>query len=265
MARSRLDITLVERGLYPSRAKAQAAVMAGHVRVDGSVAQKAGLAVLDTALIETDTQEEFVSRGGQKLDRALSVLGLDVTGADALDVGASTGGFTDCLLRRGAARVIALDVGYGQLAWALRTDERVHVLERHNARKLTAEELPYSPNLVTVDVSFIGARVVWPAVRACLAPDWHALIMVKPQFELEPESVGSGGVVRDPALRAEAVRRVIDVVAEHGGGVRGVADSGLPGPKGNREIFIQATSGPGADSGSVSEALEAAIREGAAA
>lgn len=235
--------------------------MAGAVRVDGVPVDKAGLPVSDETKIETAASRDFVSRGGTKLEHALDRLNVDVSGVDALDIGASTGGFTDCLLRRGAARVIAVDVGYGQLAWSLRTDPRVSVIERCNARTLTADALPFAPGLVTVDVSFIGSRVVWPAVRSCLAPRWRALIMVKPQFELEPGAV-SGGVVRDPALRAEAVRRLIGVVHECGGGIEGVADSGLPGPKGNREIFVYASSDPGADPSTIDAAVDAAIRDG---
>lgn len=256
---------LVERGLFPTRAKAQAAVMAGKVHVDGAVADKAGLQVSEDAGIEVESSPDFVSRGGKKLERALEVLGVDVNGARALDVGASTGGFTDCLLQRGAARVVALDVGYGQLDWSLRNDPRVDVVERFNARKLTPRDLPFVPDLVTIDVSFIGSRMVWPAVRSCLADNWRALIMVKPQFELEPEAVRSGGVVRDPELRARAVRRVAETIVEHGGGVQGVADSGLPGPKGNREIFVLAAGDAGLEAAAVEAAINRAVEEGVAA
>jgi 23S rRNA (cytidine1920-2'-O)/16S rRNA (cytidine1409-2'-O)-methyltransferase len=229
--------------------------MAGRVRVDGVPADKAGTSVEGSARIELAPAREFVSRAGHKLANALDALGVDVEGEDALDVGASTGGFTDCLLARGARRVVCVDVGYGQLDWALRNDPRVTVLERTNARRLTPDQLPFAPTLATVDVSFIGARRVWPAVRRCMASSWRALIMVKPQFELEPGDVASGGVVRDPALRADAVRRVVSAVRESGS-VAGVVDSGLPGPKGNRELFVLAGSGPGLDE----EAIEAAIR-----
>ena len=233
--------------------------MAGQVRVDGGRVDKPGAAVAAGARIELSEGRRFVSRGGEKLANALDALQVDVADADALDVGASTGGFTDCLLQRGAARVIALDVGYGQLDWGLRNDSRVHVAERTNARELTPGDLPWPPDLVTVDVSFIGARVVWPAIAACLPETWRALIMVKPQFELERDDVGSGGVVRDPARRLEAVLRVAAAVEATGGGVRGVADSGLPGPKGNREIFILAGPGPGIDADALMRVARSAV------
>jgi len=236
--RRRLDVALVEEGLFDTRSRAQAAVLAGHVRVDGQVATKPGTPVDAGRAIQVEARPEFVSRGGVKLATALDAVGLDVAGAHALDVGASTGGFTDCLLRRGAAEVVALDVGYGQLDWRLRTDERVHVMERTNARELTPAMLPYAPGLVSCDVSFISITLIWPAVAACLAPGWRGLLMVKPQFEAGREHVGGGGVVRDPAVRAAAVRRVADAVAAAGGAVLDAADSGLPGPKGNREVFL---------------------------
>ena len=240
MPRSRLDIALVERGLAPTRSRAQAAVLAGRVRVDGQVSDKPGMAVDDGRRVEIDAAPEFVSRGGRKLSHALDAFGVDVTGARALDLGASTGGFSDCLLARGAREVIALDVGYGQLDWRLRNDARVHVMERTNARNLVPEMLPYAPDLVVSDLAFISTALVWGAVRPCLAVGWRALIMVKPQFEAGREHVGSSGVVRDPVVRAAAVRRVADTIAASGGVVLDAADSGLPGPKGNREVFLLA-------------------------
>jgi len=236
--------------------------MAGRVRVDGRPAEKSGAQVDEAAEIEVLPGREFVSRAGQKLATALDGLDVDVTGASALDVGASTGGFTDCLLQRGARRVIALDVGYGQLDWGLRNDARVTTMERVNARTLKPDDLPWRPDLVTMDVSFIGSRIVWPAVRACLAEQWRALIMVKPQFELEPEAVDAGGVVRDARLRVDAVRRVARAVLEAGGGVHGVLDSGLPGPKGNREIFLLAADRPGLAMAQLDEAIDAAVGAG---
>lgn len=238
MSRTRLDVALVERGHFPSRSRAQAAVMAGRVRVDGRRVDKPGTQVTEAASVEVEATQEYVSRGGVKLANALDALGVDVAGASALDLGASTGGFTDCLLRRGAARVIALDVGYGQLDWRLRQDERVHVMERTNARHLTPAALPYAPDLVTCDLSFISIGTVWGAVASCCAPGWHAMVMVKPQFEVGRERVGSGGVVRDPQAREDAVQGVIAVLERLGGRIEGVADSGLPGPKGNRETFV---------------------------
>jgi 23S rRNA (cytidine1920-2'-O)/16S rRNA (cytidine1409-2'-O)-methyltransferase len=243
VTRLRLDTALVERGLFPSRARAQAAVLAGRVWVDGRPAAKAGTAVNADAALSVAPVQEYVSRGGLKLAHALDALGIDVTGASALDLGASTGGFTDCLLRRGAARVIALDVGYGQLDWRLRTDQRVHVVERTNARAIAPGDLPWTPDLLTCDLSFISVSTVWPQAAQCLDPAYRALVLVKPQFEVGRDRVGSGGVVRDPELRAGAVRRVAEAIAATGGTVTGVAGSGLPGPKGNREVFV-AASGP---------------------
>jgi 23S rRNA (cytidine1920-2'-O)/16S rRNA (cytidine1409-2'-O)-methyltransferase len=240
VARSRLDVALVERGIFPSRARAQAAVMAGRVRVDGRPVDKPGTGVRAEAAIEVAEAPEYASRGGVKLANALDALGVDVAGASALDLGASTGGFTDCLLRRGARRVIALDVGYGQLDWRLRQDDRVHAMERTNARDLRPGMLPWPPDLVTCDLSFISIGTVWGAVRACLAPGWRAMVMVKPQFEVGRERVGAGGVVRDPEAREDAVRGVVGAIEAGGGRVLGTADSGLPGPKGNREVFVHA-------------------------
>jgi 23S rRNA (cytidine1920-2'-O)/16S rRNA (cytidine1409-2'-O)-methyltransferase len=240
MPRSRLDVALVERGLFPNRSRAQAAVMAGRVRVDGRAADKPGAGVAEGAALEVAEGTEYVSRGGVKLASALDALGVDVAGARALDLGASTGGFTDCLLRRGAESVIALDVGYGQLAWSLRQDERVQVMERTNARHLTPGALPYPPDLVTCDLSFIAIGTVWGAVVPCLARGWRAMVMVKPQFEVGRDRVGSGGVVRDDATREDAVRGVVEVIERTGGRVLGTAEAGLPGPKGNREVFVHA-------------------------
>ena len=214
--------------------------MAGRVRVDGRPVDKPGAGVATGAAIDVAEAPEYVSRGGVKLANALDALGVDVAGASALDLGASTGGFTDCLLRRGARRVIAVDVGYGQLDWRLRQDERVHVMERTNARDLRPEMLPWAPDLATCDLSFISIGTVWAAVGRCLAPGWRAMVMVKPQFEVGRERVGSGGVVRDDGAREDAVRGVVDVIEGTGGRVLGTADSRLPGPKGNREVFLRA-------------------------
>ena len=233
-------MALVERGLFPSRSRAQAAVMAGLVHVDGRPADKPGSPVSADAELAVAPGADYVSRGGIKLANALETLGVDVTGASALDLGASTGGFTDCLLRRGAERVIALDVGYGQLDWRLRQDPRVHVMERTNARYLRPDALPYRPDLVTCDLSFISVGTVWGAVTPCLARGWRAMVMVKPQFEVGRGRVGSGGVVRDPQAREDAVRGVVEVIEAEGGRILGTADSGLPGPKGNRETFVLA-------------------------
>jgi 23S rRNA (cytidine1920-2'-O)/16S rRNA (cytidine1409-2'-O)-methyltransferase len=231
-AKKRLDILLVERGLADTRAQAQALVMAG--RVIGY--SKAGQQVPEDAELELTAKAPFVSRGGEKLAHALDALGVDPAGKDCLDVGASTGGFSDCLLQRGARRVIALDVGYGQLAQKLRDDARVIVLERVNAREL--KELPFAPELIVCDVSFISLRLVLPPVLALAAPGWQALVMVKPQFEAGKEEVPKGGVIRDPEIRARVVREIAEASFDWHARVAGVVDSGLPGPKGNREIFI---------------------------
>jgi 23S rRNA (cytidine1920-2'-O)/16S rRNA (cytidine1409-2'-O)-methyltransferase len=231
--KKRLDILLVERGLAETRAQAQALVMAGRVRNYS----KAGQQVAEDAEIELVAKAPFVSRGGEKLAHALDALGVDPAGKDCLDIGASTGGFTDCLLQRGARRVIALDVGYGQLAQKLRDDSRVTVLERVNAREL--KELPFAPELVVCDVSFISLKLVLPPALALAAPGWQALAMVKPQFEAGKEEVGKGGVIRDPEIRRRVVLEVAQASLDWHARVAGVVDSGLPGPKGNREIFIQ--------------------------
>jgi 23S rRNA (cytidine1920-2'-O)/16S rRNA (cytidine1409-2'-O)-methyltransferase len=240
LPRSRLDVLLVERGLFETRARAAAVVLAGDVLrlPDRRRLDKPGQMVLDDIELEIATGPQFVSRGGVKLANALDGFGLDVTGASALDVGASTGGFTDCLLQRGAVHVVALDVAYGELSWKLREDERVTVIERHNARALLASELPYAPGLIVMDLSFISLSKVLPAVLACAAASYDCLAMVKPQFEVGRERVGKGGVVRDAAVRRDALVSVGRSAAELGAAVMGYASSGLPGPKGNRETFL---------------------------
>jgi 23S rRNA (cytidine1920-2'-O)/16S rRNA (cytidine1409-2'-O)-methyltransferase len=229
--KKRLDVLLVERGLAESRAQAQALVLAGLVHGHS----KAGEQVDEDAELVVERPPPYVSRGGEKLANALDALGVDVAGADCLDAGASTGGFTDCLLQHGAARVVALDVGHGQLHPRLRSDERVTVLERVNAR--TLESLPFPPDLVTVDVSFISLRAVLPPVLRLAAPGWRALALVKPQFEAGRAEVRKG-VVRDPEVHRRVLREVAALAPELGARVVGVVDSGLPGPKGNREFFL---------------------------
>jgi 23S rRNA (cytidine1920-2'-O)/16S rRNA (cytidine1409-2'-O)-methyltransferase len=230
--KKRLDVLLVERGLADSRAQAQAFVMAGLVRGY----DKPGQQVAEDAELVVQRGSEYVSRGGEKLAHGLDLLGVDPSGLDCIDVGASTGGFTDVLLRRGAARVIALDVGYGQLHPRLRGDTRVTVLERTNAR--TLGELPFAPQLAVCDVSFISVRLALPPVLRLCAPEWQAVVLVKPQFEAGRADVGKGGVVRDDEVRRRVVREVAEAAPSWGASVRGVVDSGLPGPKGNREIFL---------------------------
>jgi 23S rRNA (cytidine1920-2'-O)/16S rRNA (cytidine1409-2'-O)-methyltransferase len=256
----RLDALLAERGLFPSRSRAAASVLAGEVRLaDGRRADKPGQLVPDDVAVEVAEQPPFVSRGGVKLANALDATGVSPRGRRALDVGASTGGFTDCLLQRGAAQVVALDVGYGELHWRLRTDPRVTVLERRNARDVRADELPYRPDLVVVDVSFISLAKVLPPVLALAAPRYDALALVKPQFEAGRERVGKGGVVRDPAVRRNVLIEIARAAQEIGPpapAVLGFASSGLPGPKGNRETFIHLAE---AERGGVAD-LEAAAR-----
>lgn len=242
--RTRLDTELVRRGLARSREQAAALVEAGRVQVRGAPARKVA-AMVDPAdpvrVLGADPADEYVSRGGHKLAGALAAfgpLGLTVTGRRCLDAGASTGGFTDVLLRAGAAEVVAADVGYGQLAWKLRTDSRVKVRERTNVRSLTPEMTDGRVDLTVADLSFISLRLVLPALAACTADDGDLVLMVKPQFEVGRDLVGSGGVVRDPALRTRAVLSVAEAAGGQGLGVAGVAASPLPGPRGNVEFFV---------------------------
>jgi 23S rRNA (cytidine1920-2'-O)/16S rRNA (cytidine1409-2'-O)-methyltransferase len=253
VAKRRLDTLLAERGLFESRSRAAAAVIAGDVRVAGRPARKPGELVADEADVAVAEAPPFVSRGGVKLANALDAFGIDPSGRRALDVGASTGGFTDCLLQRGAAAVTALDVAYGELHWRIRQDPRVTVIERLNAREMLPGDVPFAASLATVDVSFISLAKVLPAVAGCLAPGGEVLAMVKPQFELGRERVGRG-VVRDDADRHEAILAVARAAVDLGLPVHGFASSGLPGPKGNRETFVWC-----GGSGPVVEDLEAAL------
>ena len=242
-AKQRVDELLVARGLAESRTRAQALILAGRVLVNDEPADKPGTRVAqDAALRLRGQQRRYVSRGGEKLAGALAELGVAVTSRHCLDVGASTGGFTDCLLQHGAAHVIALDVGYGQLDLRLRGDPRVTVVERVNAREMSAEQVPAEPPvaLAVVDVSFISATLVLPRI-AQVAPSAEVLVMVKPQFEVGRERVGKGGVVRDDADRASAVARVRDAAAALGYEARGEVESRLSGPAGNREVFLWLT------------------------
>jgi 23S rRNA (cytidine1920-2'-O)/16S rRNA (cytidine1409-2'-O)-methyltransferase len=234
-AKVRLDQLLAQRGLFPSRSRAAASVMAGEVRVGDQVADKPGRLVEENIEVSVAGGRRFVSRGGIKLENALQALAVPVEGRRCMDVGASTGGFTDCLLKHGAGGVIAVDVAYGELAWELRTDERVTVLERSNARALAPGDLPYRPELIVIDVSFISLLKVLPAVLRCAEERFDCLAMVKPQFEVGRDRVGKNGVVRDVADRRDAIRAV---ARGAGVSVMGFAPSGLPGPKGNRETFV---------------------------
>ena len=240
MTKRRLDSLLVERGLFDTRSRAAAAVLAGAVRLgsDGRSAAKPGQMVREDVELAVDQPPPFVSRGGTKLANGLDRLGIDPSGRRCLDVGASTGGFTDCLLKRGATHVVALDVAYGELDWGLRNDPRVTVIERANARELEPRILPYAPEMVVVDVSFISLLKVLPPVLEACAPEFDCLALVKPQFEVGRERVGKGGVVRSAEARRGALAAVGQGMAEEGWSVLGFASSELPGPAGNRESFV---------------------------
>jgi 23S rRNA (cytidine1920-2'-O)/16S rRNA (cytidine1409-2'-O)-methyltransferase len=261
--RLRLDAELVRRGLARSREHASELIAAGRVKVNGAVAGKPATAVTtDVALVVADdpARPDYVSRGGHKLAGALAAfgsLGLEVQGRRCLDAGASTGGFTDVLLRAGAAEVVAVDVGYGQLAWSLRTDERVTVVDRTNVRTLTPADIGGPADLTVADLSFISLGLVLPALAECTTGD--LVPMVKPQFEVGRERLGAGGVVRDPALRAEAVLVVAAEALRLGLGTAGVAASPLPGPSGNVEFFLWLRRGAGpADQAEVHRIVEEA-------
>jgi 23S rRNA (cytidine1920-2'-O)/16S rRNA (cytidine1409-2'-O)-methyltransferase len=239
--RSRLDAELVRRGLARSREDAVSLISEGRVLVSGQAATKpaTGVEAGTPVVVRTDPDEpRWVSRGAHKLLGALDAFPVEVAGRRALDAGASTGGFTEVLLSRGAREVVAVDVGYGELAWSLRTDERVVVHERTNVRELTPEAVDGPLGLVVADLSFISLRLVLPALIACAEPGADLLPMVKPQFEVGRQRLGAGGVVRDPGLRAEAVLTVAQAAAELGWGTAGVVASPLPGPAGNVEFFL---------------------------
>ena len=259
----RLDRLLVERGLAESREKAQGMILAGEVEIDGRRADKAGTAVAADARVEVrSSRPAWVSRSGAKLEGALTRFGIPVAGRQALDIGASTGGFTECLLRRGAASVIALDVGRGQLHWSLRTDPRVVPLEGMNARMLEPADLPASEgavDLVVVDVSFISLRLILPAVARIL-PAGDAVVLVKPQFEAGRGKVGRGGILRDPAERERALRAVATAAGEEGFHVDSACVSPLPGAEGNVEFFLHLTRGDRAEATPLSGAEEALAR-----
>jgi 23S rRNA (cytidine1920-2'-O)/16S rRNA (cytidine1409-2'-O)-methyltransferase len=258
--RNRLDVELVRRGLARSREQAVALVQAGRVDVRGAPASKPAALVdpADAVRVRETGAPEYASRGGHKLAGALEAFtGLVVAGRRCLDAGASTGGFTDVLLKAGAAEVVAVDVGYGQLAWSLRNDPRVRVLDRTNVRTLDAAAIGGPVALTVADLSFISMRLVLPALVSCTEPDGDLVPMVKPQFEVGRDRVGDGGVVRDPALRAEAVLTVADAAARLGLGVAGLTPSPLPGPSGNVEFFLWLRrDAPPADPASLREAVE---------
>jgi len=241
MSGNRIDLTLVDRGFFPSREKARAAVLAGEVKVDGDVVTKAGQSISPDADIQVAEARRFVSRGGHKLEGALESFGIDVSDVRALDVGASTGGFTDCLLKRGAASVAAVDVGYGQLAWELRQDPRVAVFERTNIRNVDGPALGAPFDAVVIDVSFIGLAKVLPHVLPLVADEGFVLALVKPQFEAGKGRVGKKGVVRDVSVHADVLNDVIGMVREAGWAVRGLTWSPIKGPEGNIEFWAWIT------------------------
>lgn len=253
----RLDEALVERGLAENRSRARALIMAADVLVNGIPVNRAGAIIRDRDELSLKALPRFVSRGGEKLDRALDSFGIDAHDVVAADFGASTGGFTDCLLQRGAARVYAIDVGYGQLASRLRQDSRVVVIDRTNVRNL--EFLPELVDLVTVDVSFIGLRLVLPAARNVLSNNGRIVALVKPQFEAGRSQVGRGGVVRDPLAHRSVLENLFATAQEHGLGITGLTASPLRGPAGNIEFLAELV--PGVASIPMSDAIESALAE----
>lgn len=238
MSKVRLDVLLVDRGLIPSREKAKATIMSGIVFVDGVRHDKPGMSVNDDCQVEIKGNTlEYVSRGGLKLEKALKYFGVSPEGLTCIDCGASTGGFTDCLLKNGAVKVYAIDVGYGQLAWSIRSDERVVVMERTNIRYVTKEQVPDEPSLAVIDVSFISLKLVLPVVRELLGPDGQVLCLIKPQFEAGKDKVGKKGVVRDRAVHKEVLDNFIANAKEAGFNVLGITFSPIRGPEGNIEYL----------------------------
>jgi 23S rRNA (cytidine1920-2'-O)/16S rRNA (cytidine1409-2'-O)-methyltransferase len=256
----RVDELLVARGLAPSRSQAQRLLMAGQVLVEGRVIDKAGKRVPTDAAVQVKGRLQYVSRGGLKLEAALDAFGVDPEGRVCADIGASTGGFTDCLLQRGAIRVYAIDVGYGQLAWSLRADSRVVVMERANIRRL--EALPEGIEIATIDVSFIGLRLVLPRVARLLLPSGQAIALIKPQFEVGKDAVGKGGVVRDPKLHREAIEQVLSEAQASGFNPAGVIRSPIRGPAGNVEFlaWLRLERDPSKDdSNAINDAISASL------
>lgn len=245
MAKKRVDLLLVERGLADTRQKAQALIMAGQVYTGERRCDKAGLTLEEGAPLEVRGGLRYVSRGGLKLEKAMRVFPIILAGKTAADIGASTGGFTDCMLQNGAAKVYAVDVGYGQLAWSIRNDPRVACLERTNARYLTAEQIPEPLDFASIDVSFISLGLILPALRPLMGPEGQAAALVKPQFEAGRDKVGKKGVVRDPAVHLEVLERFLDHAAQADFSVLGLDFSPIRGPEGNIEYlgFLRAGAG----------------------
>jgi 23S rRNA (cytidine1920-2'-O)/16S rRNA (cytidine1409-2'-O)-methyltransferase len=234
----RLDVVLVEQGLFGSREQAQRAVMAGEVKLGDRVLTKSSILVAPDDPLSVAAPPKYVGRGGFKLEGALDHFQVEPAGATALDIGASTGGFTDCLLQRGATKVYAIDVGHGQLAWKIRNDPRVTTREHLNARHLTRADIPEPIDICVIDVSFISLTLILPSAFALLTPTGMLVALIKPQFELEPQDVGRGGIVRDPALHAKAQQKIEAFVAENGHEVVGVVPSPITGTEGNHEFFV---------------------------
>ncbi len=238
MAKLRLDVLVTQLGLVESREQAQRLILAGEVMVKDQLITKPGTKVDETLPVRVKNKPRYVSRGGLKLEGALKVFPVDVTGKVCLDIGSSTGGFTDCLLQHGAARVHAIDVGTNQLVWKLRQDPRVCVKEQFNARYLTPEDLGEKVDIIVSDVSFISLTKILPAAQSCLAAEGHFLVLIKPQFELQPEDIGLGGIVRDPLLHQRAIDKIRDFVCDELGLTwMGVADSPITGMEGNKEFL----------------------------
>ena len=237
MAKKRLDVLLVDRGLADSRQRAQALIMAGEVFSGTRRLDKAGLALEEDTPIEVRGKLRYVSRGGLKLEKAMACFPIALEGKVAADIGASTGGFTDCMLQNGAAKVYAVDVGYGQLAWSLRSDPRVVCLERTNARYLTHEQIPEELDFASIDVSFISLKLILPALRALMGEGGQVAALIKPQFEAGREKVGKKGVVRDPAVHLEVLEHFLDHAHQAGFAVRGIDFSPIRGPEGNIEYL----------------------------
>jgi 23S rRNA (cytidine1920-2'-O)/16S rRNA (cytidine1409-2'-O)-methyltransferase len=256
--RRRLDLELVRRGLSANRTEARDAIEAGLVTVAGRPGAKPGTLVFPDEPLQVERRRRFASRGGEKLDPALDRFGIDVRGRRCLDAGAATGGFTDVLLSRGAARVVAVDVGYGQLAWRLREDPRVTVLDRTNVRSLRPEDLPYRPSLLVTDLSFISLSKVLPALAGVAEGGADLVLLVKPQFEAGPSDVGRGGVVRDPGVWRRALEEVLEACRAQGLGPVALAPSTLPGPAGNVEFFLHARVGQEPEEVDVEAAIAAA-------
>ncbi|MDQ6765616.1 MAG: TlyA family RNA methyltransferase [Verrucomicrobiota bacterium] len=236
--RARLDIVLVEKGLFASREQAQRAVMAGEVRLADRVLNKSSILVDHSADLEVAAPPKFVGRGGLKLQGALDHFRVNPAGMAALDIGASTGGFTDCLLQRGAAKVYAIDVGHGQIAWKIRNDPRVVVRENLNARYLTRADIPEPIDLCVIDVSFISLTLILPNAFELLTPSGVILALIKPQFELQPHDVGRGGIVSDPSLHEKAKAKIESFILAHGKSVTGIAPAAITGTDGNQEFFV---------------------------